>query len=220
MINKHPNAELLVEYTSGTLSTAPAIAITTHLHFCDTCSHLTQSLAEIGSQFLNESEREPISEDLFEKVLACLDDSSDINDSIARQAQPSTDDMVQTLPRYVQNLLPDSLLWRSLSPSLKTAAISIGEQVHEVALHKIKARGSAPEHNHRGREITVVLKGNFSDQDGVYNPGDFIVREIGEVHQPFATQDDECICLSVLEGPIKLTGINRIFNPFLSFSPS
>jgi putative transcriptional regulator len=66
----------------------------------------------------------------------------------------------------------------------------------------------------------VVLKVSFSDEDGVYHPGDFIVREAGEIHRPCATLNDDCICLSVLEAPIKLTGIKRIFNPFLRFSPS
>ena len=220
MTNKHPNPELLVEYTSGALSIAPAISITTHLQFCDQCSQLTQSLTEIGGEFLNDSEAIPVSENLLETVLACLDEPSDFNESLVERPKISTDDVVQALPNYVRQFLSEPLAWRFLSPSLKTAAISVGEEVHELALHKIKAGGKVPEHGHRGREITVVLKGSFSDEDGVYSPGDFLVREVGEVHRPFAAQNDECICLSVLEAPIELTGIKQIFNPFLSFSPS
>ena len=84
----------------------------------------------------------------------------------------------------------------------------------------IKGGGRAPEHNHRGDEITLALTGSFSDEDGIYHPGDFIVRKAGEIHRPFAAQHRECICLSVLEAPIQLTGVKRIFSPFLSFSPS
>ena len=96
----------------------------------------------------------------------------------------------------------------------------MGEKDYEVALHRIDAGGKAPEHDHRGREITVVLTGSFSDEDGVYQPGDFLVREPGDTHRPFAARNEDCICLSVLEAPIKLTGIKRILNPFLSFTPS
>jgi putative transcriptional regulator len=221
MISKHPNPELLVEYTSGALSVAPAISITTHLQFCDHCRHLTESLTEIGGELLKETEAIPVSEGLLEEVLACLDKPVSIADPVFERPVQAVDEVVATLPQYVQQFLPEgSLAWKFLSPSLKTSVISVGEDIHELALHLIKAGGKAPEHSHRGSEITVVLKGSFSDEDGVYHPGDFILREMGEVHRPTAACNEECICLSVLAAPIRLTGIKRVFNPFLGFSPS
>ena len=221
MISKHPKPELLVEYVSGALSIAPAISITTHIQFCDKCSQLTESLAEIGGELLEATEAMPVSGTLLEEVLSCLDESTTLTEAIPEHPKNMVDDLVLTLPKFIQKILPEgSLAWKFLSPSLRTAAISVGEEVHELALHKIKAGGKAPEHNHRGCEITVVLKGSFSDEDGIYHPGDFMVREVGEVHRPLAAQNEECICLSVLEAPIELTGVKRIFNRFLSFSPS
>ena len=220
MISKHPHPEMLVEYTSGGLSVAPAISITTHLQFCDQCQQLAASLEEIGGELLNESEGIPVSDSLLDDVLACIDNPAEEKQTSDRP-MPQQVESIPGLPQYVNQLLsPGGLRWRFLSPSLKAAAISVGEEVHELALHRIKAGGKAPEHTHRGSEITVVLKGSFSDEDGVYHPGDFIVREAGEIHRPCATLNDDCICLSVLEAPIKLTGIKRIFNPFLRFSPS
>jgi len=64
------------------------------------------------------------------------------------------------------------------------------------------------------------LTGSFSDEEGVYHPGDFLVKEPGNIHRPFAARNQECICLSVLEAPIRLTGMKRVLNPFLSFTPS
>ena len=219
MISKHPSAELLVEYTSGALSIAPAISVTTHLQFCDECSQVTESLANIGGELLETSGSIPVSEDLLDQVLACLDESE--NEPTPERPNQAIDGLVTALPKYIQKILPDeNLRWRFLSPSIRTATISVGEEVHELALHKIKAGGRAPEHNHRGDEITVVLTGSFSDEDGIYHPGDFIVRKAGEIHRPSAAQHKECICLSVLEAPIQLTGMKRVFSPFLSFSPS
>jgi putative transcriptional regulator len=125
------------------------------------------------------------------------------------------------LPAYVQKLLPGGdLHWRFLSPSVKVTPIPVGETQYEVALHRLKAGGNAPTHDHQGEEVTVVLVGNFSDEEGVYQPGDYILREPGDVHRPQATRHNECICLSVLSAPIKLVGLNKIMNPFLGFSPS
>jgi putative transcriptional regulator len=221
VINKHPDHNLLVEYTAGSLSIAPAISITTHLQFCDKCRQLTRSLTEIGGELLEESDSIPVSEGLLEQVLSCLEDPVNSVEPISSDAKQEVDDVVSSLPKFMQQFLQEgSLTWKFLSPSLKTAAISVGEEIHELALHKIKSGGKAPEHNHSGSEITVVLKGSFSDEDGVYHPGDFIVREAGEIHRPFATRNEDCICLSVLAGPIKLTGLKRVLNPFLSFSAS
>ena len=56
---------------------------------------------------------------------------------------------------------------------LRAAPINVGERRYELALHKIDAGGKVPDHDYRGQEITVVLKGSFSDEDGVYQPETF-----------------------------------------------
>ena len=221
MINRHPESELLVEYTSGALSLAPSIAVTTHLQFCNTCKGAVESLKHIGGDLLEKTDAVPVSEDLFEKVLLGIDRDARESESRCGANTKAVDDVGHAIPRYVQRLLPEgNLRWKFLSPSLRVATVSVGEDKYELALHRIKAGGKAPEHNHRGQEITVVLTGTFSDEDGIYQPGDFVIREQGDVHRPIAAQNEECICLSVLAAPIKLTGVKQLVNPFLSFSPS
>ena len=220
MINRHPESDLLVEYVSGSLSVAPCISVTTHLQYCKQCSDSVESLGEIGGELLTTAEAVPVSDGLFDRIIENLDSlaEKDPSDGLLRQC---SDAISTQLPEFVQRLLPDEELdWRRLSPSLKVAPISVGEEVYELALHRIDAGGKAPEHNHLGKEITVVLTGSFSDEDGVYQAGDFLVRQPGDTHRPFAARNQECICLSVLEAPIRLTGIKRILNPFLSFTPS
>jgi len=219
MINRHPDPDLLVEYASGSLSIAPCISITTHLQYCKQCCDSVESLGEIGGELLITAEAVPVSDDLFDRILERVES---VAEEVTPQASPRhCSDMVSPqLPEYLQRLLPDGELdWRRLSPSLKVAPIRVGEQEFELALHRIDAGGKAPEHDHGGKEITVVLTGSFSDEDGVYQPGDFLVREPGNTHRPFAARNQECICLSVLAAPIKLTGMKRVLNPFLSFTP-
>jgi putative transcriptional regulator len=220
MINRHPESDLLVEYASGSLSVAPCISVTTHLQYCKQCSDSVESLGEIGGELLTTAQAVPVSDELFDRVIASLDSLVEEKPSDEPQRQCS-DSISAELPEFVQRLLPDGELdWRRLSPSLKVAPISVGEEEYELALHRIDAGGKAPEHDHLGKEITVVLTGSFSDEEGVYQPGDFLVREAGDTHRPCAARNQECICLSVLEAPIKLTGIKRVLNPFLSFTPS
>ena len=222
MINKCPDETLLVEYASGALSTAPSIAVTTHLKYCDKCANTVRALGFIGGSLLDCLEEEEVSAGLLDKVFARIDSQEDEPLSAKTKNDSLTLDPVASgLPEFVKNLLPrEELEWRNLTSSLEVAPIRIGEENHELSLHRIHPGGKAPEHDHRGKEITVVLRGSFSDEDGVYHPGDFLVREEGDTHRPYAARNEECVCLSVLEAPIKLTGIKRVFNPFISFSPS
>ena len=78
------------------------------------------------------------------------------------------------------------------------------------------AGGRIPKHTHRGTELTLVLEGSFSDEEGVYHQGDFLMRDAEDVHTPTAAQTADCICVGVLDAPIRFTGWNyRVINPFL-----
>ena len=82
------------------------------------------------------------------------------------------------------------------------------------------AGGKTPKHDHHGLEYTVVLKGSFSDENAVYREGDFLVRQPGDVHQPMGAQNGECICLSALSAPIKLTNpLGFLMKPWLRINP-
>jgi putative transcriptional regulator len=75
-----------------------------------------------------------------------------------------------------------------------------------------------PEHEHRGEEITVLLKGSFSDAEGKYVRGDFVVRNAGERHQPTATLDTDCICLVSLQRPVRPRSMfYRLLEPFVQY---
>ncbi|MBT8139338.1 MAG: ChrR family anti-sigma-E factor [Gammaproteobacteria bacterium] len=124
------------------------------------------------------------------------------------------------LPTCVRKLVPggfDSLQWRKLGSTLSVARLGAGDQAREVSLHRLRAGGGVPNHDHRGEEVTVVLKGSFSDQRGLYLPGDFMLMGEGDSHRPTASKDMDCLCLSSVEAPIRFTGpLSRLMNPFMS----
>ncbi|XOV87153.1 MAG: ChrR family anti-sigma-E factor [Pseudomonadota bacterium] len=220
MARLHPDSNFLAEYSAGGLSPAQSISVSAHLHFCAQCRDRILSLEEIGGVLLEQTAPETVSADALESVLGRID--SPAEQPAARREIRVTDSDLSRLPKLVQRLMPEGKPgWRKLSPSLEIARIPVGETVFELALHKIKPGGTAPLHDHKGREITVVLQGSFSDDDGVYQEGDFVVREPGDVHTPMATQHDQCICLSACEAPIRMVGpFKRLLNPFISFRPA
>ena len=81
---------------------------------------------------------------------------------------------------------------------------------------KIPAGKPVPEHSHGGRELTLVLKGAFTDGETVFKRGDIEEADETLTHQPEATPDEDCICLAVTDAPLKFKSLLvRMVQPVL-----
>mgnify|MGYP006079254513 FL=1 len=211
----HPDETMLLEFSAGTLATAPSICVSAHLHFCSKCRTSLLRLDQVGAQLMSEAKPLELEDDAFDTVMANVDSSQQI------AAKPDT--KRTSYPFSVTKLMKNNLVsqtWKRLSASVDVARFETGQNEFEVALHKICAGGKTPKHDHHGLEYTVVLKGSFSDENAVYREGDFLVREPGDVHQPMGAQNGECICLSALSAPIKLTNpFGFLMKPWLRINP-
>jgi putative transcriptional regulator len=211
----HPDETMLLEFSAGTLATAPSICVSAHLHFCSKCRNQLLRLDQVGAQLMSEAKPLELEDDAFDAVMANLDNPE--------QAPAKSDVKVSRFPFSVDKLMKNNLVsqtWKRLSGSVDVARFETGQDEFEVALHKICAGGKTPKHDHQGLEYTVVLKGSFSDENAVYREGDFLIREPGDVHQPMGAQNGECICLSALSAPIKLTNpLGFLMKPWLRINP-
>lgn len=216
-VSKHPDSYMLIDYAAGSLGPAFCVSISSHLHFCEVCRGENTELSSLGGSLLESSAPAELSSNALNDVLSRLDQE----EPPRAQKQKALKEDEAKLPELVKNLLPEQgAKWQFLTPALRISRLVVGEDRYELALHKIKAGGKAPDHGHNGLEITVVLQGSFSDGDGVYHEGDFLVRQPGDVHRPTASLNASCICLSVSEAPIKLVGpIKRLLNPLFSITP-
>lgn len=239
MIRHHPDSNILLEYTAGSLPWAMSLAVSAHLQLCPQCRQQHQQLDSVGGSLLNDCEPEKVESDVLTRLMNRIEQSEQPEDAECAELEalqtaqkaPQTsnarkvdrDPALASLPRVIKKLIGKGqpLKWKRVSPSLKMSRLSTGQDRYEVAFHRICKGGKVAEHDHRGREITLVLYGSFSDADGIYTTGDFLLREPGEVHRPTATQDQECLCLSVVEAPVSVTGfLGWLVNPFLSFRPT
>ena len=115
---------------------------------------------------------------------------------------------ISILPKAINKLTSgnlEQLNWRRIGKNFRISNINIDDKQRETSLFCIKAGGHVPHHRHKGDEITVILKGSFSDHEGKYGVGDFVVRTRGETHKPVASQDQDCLCLSTLDAPIVMS---------------
>ena len=221
-LTHHPDHAMLVEFAAGTLSPALSICVSAHLHFCEKCRAELLSLNQIGSHLMTQAEPAEVDDRLLDTVLEKIDQTEAVT-AKAVPAKSTGHQAIDGFPFSVNQLLNNPQhkpFWKRLSGSVDIARFKTGQTDFEVALHRICAGGKTPKHDHHGLEYTVVLKGSFSDEKAVYKEGDFLVREPGDVHQPMGAQNGECICLSALAAPIKLTNpLGFLMKPLLRINP-
>jgi putative transcriptional regulator len=218
----HPDDNLLTEFSAGTLDMAQAIAVSAHLHYCPYCRNKVEKMNNIGAALFTMSEPDDTKENntlSFETLMEHIDNTEphvlEDTGSIASREYSSS------FPTVVQKILAQQKLhWKRVTSGLKAANLASGQNKYGVYLQKIAAGHQVPQHDHRGNEITVVLRGSISDEDGVYQTGDFILKSIGDVHTPRASSNEDCLCLSIQQAPVRLTSIlGRFVNPFLRINP-
>jgi putative transcriptional regulator len=225
MIKYHPNINTLAEYAAGSLDTAPSIAVSAHLHFCHQCKKQVQSLQHIGGTILDQRQAVEVDASVLDSLMQKIDEMESRPETQPKHKEGFShyDTGLTGLPPVVSKLIGsrNQLKWKKLTSSLQIASLKTGQSQAEVSLHKISAGGKVMEHDHRGQEYTLVLKGSFSDENGVYQPGDFLLKQPGEIHKPYAAANRDCICLTVVEAPVRFTGFwGKLLNPFLRLNPA
>jgi putative transcriptional regulator len=105
--------------------------------------------------------------------------------------------------------------WRTRLPGIREYEQK-GAQDCEAKLYWIRPGRVMPSHTHDGSEVTLVLRGGFSDPTGHYRRGDIAIADAELDHHPRADDDEDCICFAVIDAPLRLTGpVGRIVQRFL-----
>lgn len=213
MTRHHPDTLTLMEYSAGNLSEPHALCIRLHLDQCPHCRSRVDTLDSLGAVMMESQPQVDVSSDMFDSILSRIDSEPDIIEKyISAQARRMSP---------LQKLLGDDLNdlpWKRQLGDVSVLDISekFPGQSEQVVLQKLAAGGKAPAHTHRGDETTIVLQGAFADQKGVFNQWDFVVLNQEDEHKPVAVGCEDCITLSVLSAPVKLTGtFTRLLNPFI-----
>jgi putative transcriptional regulator len=212
MARHHPAPELLTAFSAGSLPLSHALCVSTHIERCQECQINVQRLNSFGAKMFEALPTHAVSENLKARVFEQLD-------TTVTAPEPMRANRHSRIPKALQQFISgdyDSLKWKHASSSIKVAGLCVDNNGARVEMVRIKPGGKVATHTHTGDEYTVVLEGSFSDEQGLYAEGDFIVRDGSHRHKPIASKDKECVCLTVTDAPIEFTGfIFRWLNPFI-----
>ncbi|MFK7829664.1 MAG: ChrR family anti-sigma-E factor [Congregibacter sp.] len=214
MAKHHPDLDILTEHASGSLPLAQAACVAAHINYCQSCSRTHTQLQSVGASIFESLDPVPVGDVMLNRVLARLDEDAPLSYQLPKRSEQ---DATPSLLRRLMAGDFSDLAWKKVTDSLRTTQIKTGDPKFEFSLLHIKAGGEIPAHDHHGSEMTLVLQGGFSDNRGSYSAGDFTYRRNTEVHAPRAFADEDCICLAVLDAPLRFTDWKyRWMNPFVT----
>jgi putative transcriptional regulator len=215
-VNHHASDELLLTYAAGQMSPAPALVVASHLAMSEEDADRLSTFERLGGALIDEQPLADIAPGLFEAMLARLD--APAPDEPAQAAlNHSGLDMGITLPAPLAARRIGK--WRTIAPGVRFADVEVPEDpTFKVVLLRVGAGKALPQHGHSGSELTLILKGYFSDEGGVYGPGDFEEEDSASNHQPVVGPEGECICLTAIEGRLMpKSWLAKIMMPFFGF---
>ena len=215
----HPGEGTLLAYAAGGLGEGLSLVVASHLPFCPQCrAHVAQGEA-VGGSLLEELAPAELGRGARDRMLALIDKTA----PLPAPAPPRRADADPLLPAPLAAYLDGGLAaieWRILAPGLRQFEILPHDLMRGANLRMLRiAPGKKlPRHGHTGTELTLVLRGAYTDELGRFGRGDVAETDDDIVHEPQSERDEDCVCLIATEGPLKFDSlIARAVQRFTGF---
>ncbi len=208
--------EWLVSYAAGALSDERALLVASHVAYHPGLKARVEDAEAIGGALLDAQEPIADVDSSFDALMARIDlpDLDDEEEAVPSLA--SDDDLPSVLRSYLDKPL-DDLKWRMMGPGMYQHKLSNGPDGEKLWLLRARGGTEMPVHDHRGLEMTLVLRGSYHVGDKRYGPGQLELADSDVVdHQPMIDEGEDCICLVVTDAPIRLHSfVGRMVQPFI-----
>jgi putative transcriptional regulator len=213
-ITHHLDDATIVAFAAGTLGEAHGFAVATHVAYCQACRNAVRDAEQLGGELLNEQDGAAVSDSCRAATLASLDG---ILAAVKQRPVASASGVPAVLCNLLGNQPLEQLKWKTKAPGVATFEIPMtpGGKTH-LQLLRIGPGRQMPEHGHGGEELTVILRGSYSDHTGRYMQGDVADLDEDIEHQPKVDSAVDCICLVATEAPARFKSIwARLAQPFI-----
>jgi putative transcriptional regulator len=212
---RHPGADSLMSCSAGSMPEAFAAVMATHMTMCPDCQHDLSIMESIGTALFEQLSGTAIAHPAPVAAIRSLE--ADVEPAPESRAAASGD-MPATLVAAVGPSL-DTVPWKRLSIGVWQHRIPLSKgATGNLRLIKVAPGQALPEHSHRGSELTLVLRGSYTDTTGRYAVGDVADLDDSVVHSPVADAVEGCICLIATQGRMKFKSpFARLVQPFTGF---
>jgi len=192
-------------YAEGSLPDGMSLLVASHLTFCPACRGAVASIECLCGGFLAEEPQVPAGKECLSRALSRLD----VPAGILQDSAPPPSEPGSPLPAPLRERLgcaADQIRWSFRLPGLSEYRMD-GFENEAVSLLRARPGVRIPSHTHSGEEATLVLTGQLRDGGRVYSRGDVAAADDHDDHRPEIIGSETCVCLIVLSGKLRFTGM-------------
>ncbi len=209
----HPRPETLAAFAAGALDEAMSVVIATHMERCEACRLALRDFESLGGVCLEAVEPVAMSGGALERFWA-------------RIAEPTAEEAAAPMPKAALRPLSaflkgglDAIEWKPVAPGMAQHVLSAaGYRKGALRLLRIEPGVRMPKHTHGEEELTLILRGAYEDELGIFSEGDLADLDSEATHSPCAIGDEPCICLIATNGPLAFKGfLGKVVQPFVGF---
>ena len=214
VVEADPVDALLAQYVAGRLAEPLSLMVQAHVALSDVNHAWIRDLDAMSGERL--ATAKPLAVDDRDGTLGAILRLPQTQTEMTAAA--ATDPIFPAVLRAYCGFGSDRIPWHRRSSAYSECRIG-RDHGYSVDLIKIGPGRQMPAHTHGGIELTLVLDGQFADDNGVYQRGDLVFADETTVHRPISAVAVGCLCVAVTETAPILTGrIARIANPYLRWS--
>lgn len=231
-IRHHLDEATLISYTAGSLTNSMALVVACHLSMCQSCRNKAAAMEDVGSALLTSLPHADMSLGALDKALNALDDNPiaepddaaslpriglrDAQQKNSKRFSAKTGDIPEPLNSLIGSSF-DDLEWKRLGAGISYVDLPIqGTGVSKIL--KIDPGKAVLPHTHSGNELTLILRGSYTDEVGRFTVGDIADLDDEIDHQPLVDSQESCICITATDSPLRFnTLLGRIIQPLTGF---
>jgi len=221
-VKHHPSETLLLAYAAGHLSEALSLVVAAHLTYCPDCRDIVAEAEAMGGALLDDSPPARMGGDALAAVLARLTTAEAAAPPRREAPRGAASGGGLRLPAPVLDYVggdPAHARWQWVGPGIRQLDLVANGRTRDAArLLRLSPGRVMPHHSHTGLELTVVLHGAYTDEQGRFARGDMAELDGAVEHQPIAEAGDECVCLVATDAPLRFHGLlPRMVAPMMGF---
>lgn len=214
----HISQSTLQNYASGALCEALSVVAASHLAWCRDCRKVVVAAARAArTDALQGASEATVQDDATRHPQTALE-AKHSQAATAELADDGIGDLGLPMPlaRRLDGRGLEDLAWRKVLPGVAVHKLELSSgAAGQLWLMRIAPGKALPEHGHGSGELSLVLRGAYSDQHGRYTIGDVADLDNAAVHRPVAEDAGPCICLVAAETPVRYRSwLGRIWQRF------
>jgi len=209
--------EWLVSYAAGALSDERALLVASHVAYHPGLKARVADAEAVGGALLDGQDASTVNLDSsFDDLMSLIDVPSEAEGQDTQESLTSDADLPISLRSYLDKPL-DDLKWRIMGPGMYQHKLAEGPDGEKLWLLRARGGTKMPAHDHKGLEMTLVLRGSYHVGDKCYAPGLLELADSDVTdHRPMIDEGEDCICLVVTDAPIRLHSlVGRMVQPFI-----